>query len=247
MAHLLDLGVRPRWHRITQLVKHSSRNFVKLSAFTQRAFRRRGTHSFVCRAENVPRAGDAYYDIFAEQMRVAEQINRELDTMRQRMDKEFEAEWQKTAERATTMPQRSESGDGWRSWQSEWRTEGSGSRAYFRESVTVFGPTHHYSAYSPGSPATLSSPGLLMVSALLATWLALTALFNRNYKNTVYGEKSRWLLSAFWPLLLIVSSAFREEWVAAIRGWRSSTTAAPAGGVAGGTHERDSSENSKEQ
>lgn len=54
-------------------------------------------------------------------------------------------------------------------------------------------------------------------SAPAGFWAAATAAFNRRYGLTTYREESRWRLLLLWPLLLLTSPEFREQFWAAVR------------------------------
>lgn len=59
-------------------------------------------------------------------------------------------------------------------------------------------------------------------SAPAGFWAAATAAFNRRYGLTTYREESRWRLLLLWPLLLLTSPEFREQFWAAVRHGRRS-------------------------
>lgn len=58
-------------------------------------------------------------------------------------------------------------------------------------------------------------------TAAAGFWAAATAAFNRRFHLTIYKEGSRWRLLLLWPVLLIVSPEFRQQFMAAVRGIRS--------------------------
>lgn len=59
--------------------------------------------------------------------------------------------------------------------------------------------------------------------------MSATAAFNRGFALTPYKEQSRWLMLLLWPVYVLVSPEFRQQWVAAVRGRRP-----PASGEDGG-------------
>lgn len=61
---------------------------------------------------------------------------------------------------------------------------------------------------------------LLALAAAGAAYVAASMSFLRNYHLTVYAARWRWLLAALWPLLLLGSARFREQFLAAVRGQR---------------------------
>ncbi len=69
---------------------------------------------------------------------------------------------------------------------------------------------------------------LLFIAALLAgAYAALAARFAKNFELTTYQARSKWPLVLLFPLLLVASPQFREQFLAAVRGLR-------AGGGKGG-------------
>jgi hypothetical protein len=65
-------------------------------------------------------------------------------------------------------------------------------------------------------------------------WAAATAAFGRAYHLTTYGERKRWLLLLLWPLLLLFSRDFRQQFWAAVRGRRPGRAGADGPGSAEG-------------
>lgn len=156
-------------------------------------------HSLRCRGQS----GDPFDDVFAEQFRMAERLQREMDIMDQTIARQVE-KIEKSGAR--------KSGDF--SWSREWKSESPGQRVYFSESITVYngqGALYQQSPYYLSHHPGLSFPGLLLLSALLGAWLSVTVAFNKRYHMTVYAENRRWMILILWPLLLLFSPKFREE------------------------------------
>ena len=106
-------------------------------------------------------------------------------------------------------------------------------REYRSESFMVIGqPAHHCGAeLAPpglGLGGPLASLGLLLAAALAGFWASATAALHRNYGLTSYAESARWRLLAAWPLLLLTSPEFREQFWAAVRGPRGGGGAEPS-------------------
>lgn len=57
-------------------------------------------------------------------------------------------------------------------------------------------------------------------TAAAGFWAAATAAFYRRFHLTIYKEGSRWRLLLLWPLLLVISPEFRQQFLAAVRGRR---------------------------
>lgn len=66
-----------------------------------------------------------------------------------------------------------------------------------------------------------AASSLLSSPPLAGFWVAATAAFNRRFSLTTYREESRWRLLLLWPLLLLTSAEFREQFWAAVRGRRA--------------------------
>jgi hypothetical protein len=95
-------------------------------------------------------------------------------------------------------------------------------RAYHSESFTVIGvPPSGCSTYAQPAAAQfggLAGAPLLAVAALVGFWAAAVARFHQCFHLTIYKEQHRWWLLLLWPLLLLFSSEFRQQFLAAVRG-----------------------------
>lgn len=69
-------------------------------------------------------------------------------------------------------------------------------------------------------PCSVRKSSRLPSPPLAGFWAAATAAFNRQFSLTTYREESRWRLLLLWPLLLLTSAEFREQFWAAVRGRR---------------------------
>ena len=183
--------------------------------------RKPSLHGFVCRAEIPHRTSDPYYDIFAEQVRLSDRLHREIDAAQQKMDAEFDAamKMQRAAEAETN--QQAE-GPVTSVRIREWKSESGYGKVTFTESVTVFGPSTNLnsSLYHTNNGFAPASPLVLIACFLFGFWITFTGIFSRGYHLTRYGENWRWLLCLLWPVLALISPAFREEFKNAMRGFR---------------------------
>lgn len=76
--------------------------------------------------------------------------------------------------------------------------------------MAVLSPTH--------STAPVFSP-LLFVTVLAAgAYAAVTAAFNRNYGLTTYKQQGKWQLLLLWPVLVMFSKNFRQQFTNALKG-----------------------------
>ena len=157
--------------------------------------------SLHCRGQRLSQ-GDPFDEVFAEQFRIAERLQREMDVMNKNIEREVER-----------MGKVGSGKEGDFSWSREWKSESPGQRVYFSESVTVYngrgglnqGPSSLN--YHPG----IGFPGILLLSLLLGAWVSVTAAFNKRYHMTVYAENRRWTILILWPLLILFSPKFRQE------------------------------------
>jgi hypothetical protein len=168
------------------------------------------------------------------QMRLADSLRQDIDTMQRQMDTEFEQAWRRAssladhsaiAGRGTDSITSHQQGDGWRQWRREYRDEGPGTRVYYSESVTTFGPPN--AALQGGLPALAAQPTSLLslfpwlaAAVLFGTWASMTRVFAKQYHLTVYSEKRKYVLLLLWPLLALISPEFRKEWRSAMKGQR---------------------------
>lgn len=58
-------------------------------------------------------------------------------------------------------------------------------------------------------------------AAAAGFWAAATAAFHRRFHMTTYKEGARWQLLLLWPLLLVISPEFRQQFLAVVRGLRA--------------------------
>jgi hypothetical protein len=76
-------------------------------------------------------------------------------------------------------------------------------------SMTVLTPAHSTALFSP----------LLFAALMLAgAYAAVTAAFNRNFELTTYKQQGKWQLLLMWPLLVLFSNNFRQQFVSALKG-----------------------------
>lgn len=68
----------------------------------------------------------------------------------------------------------------------------------------------------------LGSPVLLVVSVLLGAWGTATAEFLKRFHMTPYAENKKWLLALLWPILVLISSEFRGQFLDMLKGSRRS-------------------------
>jgi hypothetical protein len=68
------------------------------------------------------------------------------------------------------------------------------------------------------TPSPFISPVLLAAAVLTGMYAALSAVFARNYDLTTYQQQKRWQLLLLWPVLVVVSKQFRQQWLSALRG-----------------------------
>lgn len=62
------------------------------------------------------------------------------------------------------------------------------------------------------------SPLLFAAAILAGMYAAVAAAFTRNFHLTTYKDSSKWVLVLTWPVLALFSAAYREQFVAALRG-----------------------------
>lgn len=98
-------------------------------------------------------------------------------------------------------------------------------------------PSRHCGMHAAPPSALYAGPwatlGLVAAAALAGFWAAATAAFNRRYGLTIYKEDARWRLLLLWPLLLLTSAEFREQWWAAVRGRQAGPPSQQGGGGGG--------------
>ncbi|GFR41880.1 hypothetical protein Agub_g2663 [Astrephomene gubernaculifera] len=81
-------------------------------------------------------------------------------------------------------------------------------------------PAPAVSSVSTTTAPSIATPLLVSAMVTVGGYAALTTAFNRNYQLTTYAESKRWLLLLLWPLLVLFSPKFREQFVAAVQGRR---------------------------
>lgn len=105
-------------------------------------------------------------------------------------------------------------------------------RSYRSESFTVIGvPPGGCATYAPPATAQLgglAGAPLLAAAALVGFWAAAAARFHQHFQLTTFKDQHRWWMVLLWPLLLLLSSEFRQQFLAALRGRQ-----AGAGGAEG--------------
>ncbi|KAG2486068.1 hypothetical protein HYH03_015274 [Edaphochlamys debaryana] len=188
------------------------------------------------------------FDMFDAMDRQFELMDRQFEAMQRQMDRDMDSAMRmaRDAERQAREAERLADSEVQRSLPSFRREElrpapnvditrqeerGPGTYRYYeRIQITSGGPGRGaYTALPPPAAATLApGPGLgggalLGIAVAVGGWAALTAAFNRNYHLTVYAESKRWMLLLLWPLLVLFSPKFREQWAAVVRGERPFT------------------------
>lgn len=171
------------------------------------------------------------YDIFSEQIRLANKLHRDIGEMQRRMETQF----QRTRDDNGTLPQQT--------WTREHKNESGNSRIYYSESYTVVGGGG--GGYLPTTPLTFPSPLVLIASVFIGFWAATTAAFAKKYHLTTYRQDSvviKLVLVVLWPLWALASASFREQLRMALRPPpppRNSGTGdgSGGGGGAGGVYE----------
>lgn len=94
----------------------------------------------------------------------------------------------------------------------EWRDENAHSKTYFSESVTIMRPGNRLVRGSRGQNHGLATMGIVLAGVAVASWYHGTKRLLHVYKHTTFSEEYRWKLVLMWPLLLMTSPKFKEEW-----------------------------------
>lgn len=98
-----------------------------------------------------------------------------------------------------------------RKYTREWRDERAHSKTYFSESVTIMrrdGGTRTRNAHHQG----MGNVGLIVAGMAAVSWYQGTKRFLQTYEYSTFSDDSKWKLMVAWPLLLLTSSKFRQEW-----------------------------------
>ncbi|KAL4443600.1 hypothetical protein ABPG75_011337 [Micractinium tetrahymenae] len=175
-------------------------------------------------------------DLWAEQMRAMQRAQLEMSEMQRMMDQRFAAaqaearqlEQAGSSGRELAEQQQAQDGRCGFRWQRSYERSSGSYHEWRSESFTVIGvqPPGCAGASSlqlsqPPAAAHLGGPWLLLAAALAGFWAAATAAFHHRFHLTIYKEGSRWQLLLLWPLLLIISPEFRQQFLVAVRGQRS--------------------------
>lgn len=97
------------------------------------------------------------------------------------------------------------------SWRREWKQESPSNKTYFSESITVI-RSNGANVGQVRHGLDVSSLLLLLFGGLSWFWVTRTIRFVRRYNKTVYSSRYKWILIPLWPVLLVTSPKFREEW-----------------------------------
>lgn len=76
--------------------------------------------------------------------------------------------------------------------------------------MAVLSPTH--------STTPVFSPLLFAAVLAAGAYAAVTAAFNRNYDLTTYKQQGKWQLLLLWPVLVMFSNNFRQQFTSALKG-----------------------------
>lgn len=186
-------------------------------------------------SESAVRSGvSTFDDLWAEQMQAMQRAQLEMTEMQRVMDQRFaaaQADAQQVEQAdggGQELVQQRQVQDGrcGYSWQRTYERSGGSYQEWRSESFTVIGVQppgcagvgQHLSP--PAAAAHLGGPWLLLAAAVAGFWAAATAAFHRRFHLTIYKEGSRWRLLLLWPLLLVISPEFRQQFLAAVRGRR---------------------------
>ncbi|KAK3266704.1 hypothetical protein CYMTET_24693 [Cymbomonas tetramitiformis] len=104
---------------------------------------------------------------------------------------------------------------------SERTFEGGYERRYYSESVTIYGAPAPYTTYQapPAEGLTGALLAASLVGAVIAAYAAGAVRFLRGYDNTRFKRAKKWQLALLWPVLILFSRSFREEfWFSVRRG-----------------------------
>ncbi|KAL4447294.1 hypothetical protein ABPG77_007327 [Micractinium sp. CCAP 211/92] len=174
-------------------------------------------------------------DLWAEQMHAMQRAQLEMSEMQRMMDQRFAAaqaearqlDGPSSSGQELLQKQQTQDGRCGYRWQRSYERSSGSYHKWRSESFTVIGVQPPGCAVTglqlspPAAGAHLGAPWLLLAGALAGFWAAATAAFNRRFHLTIYKEGSRWRLLLLWPVLLIVSPEFRQQFMAAVRGIRS--------------------------
>lgn len=151
-------------------------------------------------------------DVVPWSSRLIEDMNRDIDRSMQLLDRQFQ-DVQRRAEESL------EQDKGWVTYRRQEKSTGPTFSRYFSEQVVVYGNTPATIVHPPSHAYTgLSSLSLLVAALIAGAWTAVTMAFNKGYKKTIYSEDvvKKVPLLLFWPILLVFSAKFREQFNAAI-------------------------------
>lgn len=171
----------------------------------------------------------SFDELWGQQLKAMQRAQDRMELQRREMEQRFEAVQQEAQAAGASGRQavQEHSGPCGYHWQRSYARNGPGYQEYRSESYSVIGvppPGRCGMMHAPPPSALhmdpLSSLGLLLAAALAGFWVAATAAFNRRFSLTTYREESRWRLLLLWPLLLLTSAEFREQFWAAVRGRR---------------------------
>jgi hypothetical protein len=89
----------------------------------------------------------------------------------------------------------------------------------YYESIQIrSGGVSSMTVLTPAQSTPLFSPLLFAALILSGAYAAVTAAFNRNYELTTYKQQGKWQLLLMWPVLVLFSKNFRQQFVSALKG-----------------------------
>ncbi|KAK9813081.1 hypothetical protein WJX72_008576 [[Myrmecia] bisecta] len=175
---------------------------------------------------------DTFDDINSHFQRMEQEFGRIEKQMDRDLNRVFE-QTQRTIEKAEKEGRvwRDE-GSNWRSFGREHKYEAPGARSQYREFSIIYGTQPHT---VPVHQPTFASAPLIIATLLAAVYALLTTTFLRNFDLTRYLRETRWKLALLWPVLLVTSENFREDFLRAVRGLPSKRRQANQGESGGET------------